>query len=94
MQNLHMSRIAPAKTLHGNGLRLSAAPQSEDIFSQNGYAQFRVVKNQMCALKQFNYTSALVVGLEEMGYQRRYCYEHRADAENALVSWDGRGHPS
>ncbi|MBU7572548.1 MAG: hypothetical protein KAF64_04270 [Hydrogenophaga sp.] len=45
-------------------------------------------------MKQFNYTTAVVVGLDDVGYQRRYCYEHRADAQAALSAWDGREHPS
>ncbi|MCY1224458.1 hypothetical protein D9M72_366160 [compost metagenome] len=48
----------------------------------------------MCAVKQFNYTTAVVVGLDDVGYQRRYCYEHRADAQAALAAWDGCEHPS
>jgi len=36
----------------------------------------------------------VVVGLDAVGYQRRYCYEHAADARAALMAWDGNGHPS
>ncbi|WP_285412941.1 hypothetical protein [Variovorax sp. efr-133-TYG-130] len=45
-------------------------------------------------MKQFNYTTAVVVGIDDLGYQRRYCYEHRADAQAALAAWNGCEHPS
>lgn len=65
-----------------------------EVLSASGYTDICVLQDQMCAVKQFNYTTAVVVGLDDVGYQRRYCYEHRADAQAALVAWDGRGHPS
>ncbi|MDP9882409.1 hypothetical protein J2W25_006749 [Variovorax boronicumulans] len=45
-------------------------------------------------MKQFNFTTAVVVGLDDVGYERRFFYEHRADAQSALVDWDGLEHPS
>jgi hypothetical protein len=29
-----------------------------------------------------------MVGLDPIGYQRRYCYEHRVDAQTARATWD------
>ena len=60
----------------------------------SGYSDIRSTRGLLCAILQFNVTTALVVGLDEAGYQRRYCYEHRADARAALSVWDGRDHPS
>ncbi|VTU46213.1 hypothetical protein SRS16P2_00548 (plasmid) [Variovorax sp. SRS16] len=60
----------------------------------SGYADVRAIGDQVCAVKRFNFTTAVVVGLDDVGYQRRYCYEHQADARAALLAWDGRGHPS
>ena len=39
------------------------------------------------------FTTGLVVGLDSFGYQRRYCYEKRQDAVDALMAWDGQGDP-
>ncbi len=58
-----------------------------------GYVDIRMVGTQLCALKRFNFTTAVFVGLDEVGYQRRYCYEHTADARSALQAWDGSDHP-
>lgn len=63
------------------------------MLSSSGYTEIRSLNDQLCAVKQFNYTTALVVGLDDVGYQRRYCYEHRSDAQAALLAWDGREHP-
>lgn len=65
-----------------------------EVLSASGYSHICVLQNQLCAVKQFNYTTAVVVGVDDLGYQRRYCYEHRADAQAALAAWDGSKHPS
>lgn len=59
----------------------------------SGYSDIRPVRGLLCAILRFNFTTALVVGLDDAGYQRRYCYEHREDARAALWVWDGRDHP-
>lgn len=38
-------------------------------------------------------TFGLFVGLQEYGYERRYCYEHGEDAWTACQEWDGKGDP-
>lgn len=47
----------------------------------------------LCAIRKMLYTWAIVVGLTAEGYERRYCYEHEADARAALGAWHGEGHP-
>jgi hypothetical protein len=65
-----------------------------EVLSASGYTDVRALNGKVCAVKQFNYTTAVVVGLDPIGYQRRYCYEHRADAQAALAAWNGEKHPS
>lgn len=62
--------------------------------SASGYTDIRVIRAQVCAVKTFNYTTALIVGLSELGYERRYCYEHRLEAQATLETRDGQKHPS
>jgi hypothetical protein len=38
----------------------------------------------VCAIMQMAYTYGLFVGMTPIGYQRRYCYEHEAQAITAL----------
>jgi len=45
------------------------------------------------SLKNPTGVGCVVVGLDDVGYQRRYCYEHQLAARAALLAWDGRGHP-
>jgi hypothetical protein len=40
------------------------------------------------------FTTGLVVGLDRIGYDGRYCYESHADAISALKDWHGVGDPS
>jgi hypothetical protein len=65
----------------------------EAFLPSQGYCQIRVVGATVCAFRRFNFTTGLVVGLSFEGYERRYCYEHAADALAALAAWDGQGHP-
>lgn len=46
----------------------------------------------MSAMKQLNYTTAVVVGLDDVDYQRQYCYEYRAHVQTAFVAWGGCEH--
>jgi hypothetical protein len=57
----------------------------------SGYTDICMRRGQICAVKQFNFTTAAVVGHDAIGYLRRYCYEHRAEAQAALATWAGDG---
>jgi hypothetical protein len=59
-----------------------------------GYEKMRLVGGLICAIKRFNFTTAVVVGLEATSYDRRYCFEHESDASQALADWCGDGHLS
>jgi hypothetical protein len=48
----------------------------------------------LCGIKQYIVTFGIVVGIDEMGYQARFCFEHFADAELAFHDWDGTDYPS
>lgn len=58
---------------------------STGILSASGYTDVCIRQGPICAAKQFNFTTLLVVGLGALAYQRRYCYEHRVDAQAALA---------
>ena len=59
----------------------------------NGYSNDRTIDGTLCALQKMLFTTALVVGITDDGYERRYCYERYCDALDALEAWDGTGHP-
>lgn len=58
-----------------------------------GYDDLRGIGEVICGIRRFNYTTAIVVGLDKVGYVCRYCYEHKDDAQIALRAWDGEEHP-
>lgn len=91
--NIQMSATASSGRSRRAHATSAASPVLVEMLSSSGYTEIRSLNDQLCAVKQFNYTTALVVGLDDVGYQRRYCYEHRADAQAALLGWDGREHP-
>jgi hypothetical protein len=64
-----------------------------DGLAAQGYSGIRERNGQICAIQRFNFTTAIVVGLDPAGYQRRYCFEHEEDAWRGLGAWDGKGHP-
>lgn len=68
-------------------------PRLAEVVSAGGFADLCVLLDQVCAVKRFNFTFAVVVGINAGSYQRRYCFEHQADAQAALKAWDGSKHP-
>ena len=58
-----------------------------------GYVDLRLIAGTLCAFHRFNFTTAIVVGLDPVGYQRRYCYEYAEEVQSAFAAWDGRDHP-
>jgi hypothetical protein len=64
-----------------------------DALRAEGFSDLCVRAGLLCAVKDFNFTTAIVVGMDPVGYQRRYCFEHAQDARHALAAWDGRHHP-
>lgn len=45
--------------------------------------------SKICALARMYATWGLVVGLDQVGYERRYCYESHHEALAALRDWNG-----
>lgn len=59
----------------------------------DGYTDICEREGALCGIRRFNFTTAVVVGVDPVGYHRRYCYEHAHEARQALAAWDGKGHP-
>ena len=53
-----------------------------------GYEGLRVCgASGLCAIKQFNFTWGVIVGMDPVSYDRRYCYERCDDAASALAAF-------
>jgi hypothetical protein len=58
------------------------------------YSHVREVSGQgWCGIFRLMFTTGLFVGLEEFGFQRRYCFETESEAVRALANWTGEGDP-
>ena len=66
-----------------------------EYYEAKGYLQVRELPSGvLVGLQAFCFTTAIIVGLSEDGYEYRYCYEHRQEAEAAMQAWSGEGDPS
>jgi hypothetical protein len=67
---------------------------TEDEARELGYLMARQLPDgTWIALQRMAYTIALMVGLDPVGYESRYCYEHLGDAFLDYATWDGSGDP-
>jgi hypothetical protein len=59
-----------------------------------GYYQFKKVPNHgICSLRDFAFTTGIIIGLTDYYYYGRYCYPNKQEASNSLKEWDGVGDP-
>lgn len=78
----------------GATLNTDAKQTFIEWLNANGYSHIKVMHDDtVCALQKNLYTTGIVVGLDRVGWSRRYCYEHFSEAREALVQWDGKGDP-
>lgn len=68
-----------------------------DAFRRHwGYVEIKMIGHERyAATAQQLFTCAIVVGRlsDEMGYEKRWCYETPLAASAALAIWDGQGEP-
>ncbi len=65
-----------------------------DSMMQEGYFPVRKLPTgKWVGCFQMNYTGALIIGLDESGYEKRYCYASIYGAMAAALTWDGLGDP-
>lgn len=53
----------------------------------------RSTNGKVIAVCRFIYTTGILVGVTEHGYDHRYCFPNYADALEAFAKWDGAGDP-
>jgi len=67
----------------------------DDLKALTGYAALALQDDgKVTALHQMAFTTAIIVGVTRIGYERRYCYEHFKDALQAFLTYTGEGDPS
>lgn len=69
-------------------------PELERLLEKEGYSMLREIPNRgICGLYNFIFTTGLVIGIDQYGYNGRYCFSHPIYAIKALVIWEGFGDP-
>jgi hypothetical protein len=58
-----------------------------DLCAQNGYSNPTKVNGVWCATQDYITKRGIMVGVSEVGYDMRYCYQNRNEATAALASW-------
>jgi hypothetical protein len=67
-----------------------------ELAREQGWRNCAFIDGVLCCVQPFAVTWGIVVGIDEFGYQRRYCYEHATDAFAAFAKYTDprREHPS
>jgi hypothetical protein len=55
---------------------------------EEGWRNINVIDGLVCAIQPFVYTWGIVIGINEWGYERRYCYENLVDAVAAFARYN------
>ncbi len=64
------------------------------ILKENDYYFLKVMPNgEIAGLHDYVFTVGLVVGLDEIGYRTRFCFDSASQAIVSLLNWDGKGFP-
>ena len=65
-----------------------------EFLQSQGYRELRRIDGVLCGTLDYVTTRGLCVGLDALSCERRYCYQHRAEADAALEAYsDPSGHP-
>lgn len=65
-----------------------------DELKNEGYSNLTEKPGKgLCGLFRFIYTVGLVYGINEFGYEGRYCYQDYNDALSSLHIWNGIDDP-
>ena len=68
-----------------------------DLFNElekEGYSHLREIPGRgIVGIMNFAFTTAILYGLDEIGYVGRYSYESRYEAIKELNLWDGKQDP-
>ena len=60
----------------------------------HGYENIRQLEDgRWIGTYKLMFTTGLFVGLDDIGYACRYCFEDYDDACESVKQWNGRGHP-
>lgn len=62
-------------------------PEQRKFYEDMGYACVARFRGQIIGLRPFIFTVGICVGIDETGYQYRFCYDHAGLAMVAMIEW-------
>ena len=70
--------------------------EATEFWEDMGYEKCVKLHGQIVGIRQFLFTAAIVVGMDDTGYSHRFCYHSALEALGALVNWviEGGDEPS
>lgn len=61
--------------------------EKREFFEEMGYSNCCKINGKIVGLSSFIYTTAIVVGMDETGYEHRFCYHTPHTAMEGLLMW-------
>lgn len=58
-----------------------------EFYEAMGYVCCCKIHGKAVGLSQFLYTVGICVGMDETGYEHRFCYEDAPEAFSAMLNW-------
>lgn len=68
-------------------------PEHAKFFTDMGYGMPIKLDGKLVALGPFLFTTGIMVGMDDQGYEHRFCYHTSDAAMIALLSWIGSDDP-
>ena len=60
---------------------------------EQGYTELREVDGKVCGLFRFIFTWGVIINMDDIGYERRFCFDNYSFASKFLEEWDGVTEP-
>lgn len=65
--------------------------EKKDFFEEMGYSHCCKINGKVVGLYPFIFTTGIVVGMDETGYEYRFCYGTPREAQTGLLMWVANG---
>lgn len=66
---------------------------TEQAATDNGYKNIRVIDGVVCGTMRFMFTVGVCIGIDDVGYSGRFCFNTQMEADLFLAEWDGQTMP-
>lgn len=65
--------------------------EQRKFYEDMEYAHVCKINGKIVGISQFLYTTGIVCGMNETGYEHRFCYHTPHEAMGALIGWIAKG---